>query len=52
MDKILDLIDSGVRQGASLKCGGKRWGSCGFYVEPTVFADVTDNMRIAEEEVE
>jgi len=51
MDRILELIASGVKQGASLKCGGKRWGSRGFYVEPTVFADVADDMRIAEEEI-
>ncbi|GBM27672.1 Retinal dehydrogenase 2 [Araneus ventricosus] len=49
--KILDLIDSGVKQGARLACGGKRKGQKGFFVEPTVFADVTDDMRIAREEI-
>ena len=35
----------------SLKCGGKQWGTEGYFVEPTVFADVTDDMRIAKEEI-
>ncbi|GFU00242.1 retinal dehydrogenase 2 [Nephila pilipes] len=49
--KILDLIESGKKQGARLACGGKRFGQKGFFVEPTVFADVTDDMRIAREEI-
>ncbi|GFR15957.1 retinal dehydrogenase 2 [Trichonephila clavata] len=49
--KILGLIDSGVKQGARLACGGKRFGQKGFFVEPTVFTDVTDDMRIAREEI-
>ena len=51
MNKILDLIKSGVEQGAKLGCGGKRKGDKGFYIESTVFYDVTDDMRIAKEEV-
>lgn len=50
-DKILGLIESGKKEGASLKCGGKPIGSKGYFIEPTVFADVSDNMRIAKEEV-
>lgn len=50
-DKILDLIDSGVKQGAKLECGGKRLGDKGFFVEPTVFTGVTEDMRIGCEEV-
>lgn len=50
-EKILDLIDSGKKQGAKLSCGGKRVGDKGFFIEPTVFSDVTDDMRIATEEV-
>lgn len=49
--KILDLIDSGRSEGAKLLAGGKRFGDKGYYIEPTVFADVKDNMRIAKEEV-
>jgi betaine-aldehyde dehydrogenase len=48
-------IDHGLRGGARLLHGGKRPAdprlSRGFFVEPTVFADVTDDMRIAREEI-
>ena len=51
-DKIMDLIESGKKQGAKLLCGGKKIpGPSDLYVEPTVFADVTDEMRIAKEEI-
>lgn len=52
LDKILSLIDSGKQQGAKLVAGGKRAeGLDGYFVEPTVFADVKDDMTIAKEEV-
>jgi len=51
LSKILDLIDSGVKEGAKLACGGKRVGEKGYFIAPTVFADVKDNMRIAKEEI-
>ena len=50
-NKILELVESGKKEGASVTCGGNKWGTEGFFVEPTVFADVTDGMRIAKEEV-
>ena len=50
-DKVLSYIDAGKREGASLLCGGGRWGDRGYFVEPTVFADVEDHMKIAEEEI-
>ncbi len=50
-EKVMSYIDAGKREGASLKCGGGRWGDRGYFVEPTVFADVQDNMKIAEEEI-
>uniref|UniRef100_UPI00358EB314 aldehyde dehydrogenase 1A1-like isoform X1 n=2 Tax=Myxine glutinosa TaxID=7769 RepID=UPI00358EB314 len=49
--RILELIKSGVREGARLECGGCTWGDQGYFVEPTVFSDVTDDMRIAREEI-
>ncbi|XP_032750391.1 aldehyde dehydrogenase, cytosolic 1-like [Rattus rattus] len=49
--KILDLIESGKKEGAKLECGGGRWGNKGFFVQPTVFSNVTDEMRIAKEEI-
>lgn len=51
MNKILSLIDSGKRDGAKCVAGGARHGDQGYFVQPTVFANVTDGMRIAQEEV-
>uniref|UniRef100_A0A1Y1M8E1 Aldehyde dehydrogenase domain-containing protein n=1 Tax=Photinus pyralis TaxID=7054 RepID=A0A1Y1M8E1_PHOPY len=51
MEKILSYVDIGVRDGAKLLTGGKRVGDKGYFVEPTVFSDVTDNHRLAREEV-
>eukprot|EP00795_Rhopilema_esculentum_P003080 gene3080-1366_t len=50
-DKILGLIQSGKEQGAKVQCGGERFGDKGYFVKPTVFSDVTDDMRIAKEEI-
>lgn len=51
MDRVLSYVEIGKKDGAKLLTGGKRHGSKGFFVEPTVFADVKDNMRIAKEEI-
>lgn len=51
MGKILNLIKSGKNEGAKLQIGGERYGDKGYFVQPTVFSDVTDNMKIAQEEV-
>lgn len=51
MNKILELIESGKKEGAKIGCGGARKGDKGFFIESTVFYDVTDDMRIAKEEV-
>lgn len=51
LQKILGLIESGIQEGASLKCGGGQMGGTGYFVQPTVFADVTDDMTIAREEI-
>jgi aldehyde dehydrogenase (NAD+) len=52
--KIQDLIQSGVDEGATLVAGGTGRPANvnrGYYVRPTVFGDVTPNMRIAREEI-
>lgn len=49
--KILKYIELGNKQGAKLEIGGKKVGNEGFFVEPTIFSNVTDNMAIAQEEV-
>jgi len=46
----MDLIDSGKKEGAKLCVGGERIGDRGYFIQPTVFADVSDGMRIAKEE--
>ncbi|CAH3020580.1 unnamed protein product, partial [Porites evermanni] len=50
-DKILELIESGKKEGAKLECGGGRHGDKGYFIQPTVFSDVKDDMRIAKEEI-
>jgi len=47
----MNYIKLGQKEGATLHTGGKRVGSKGWYVEPTVFSGVTDNMTIAKEEI-
>mmetsp|Transcript_12726 Transcript_12726/g.23094 ORF Transcript_12726/g.23094 Transcript_12726/m.23094 type:complete len:582 (+) Transcript_12726:107-1852(+) len=49
--KIMKYIEAGKREGARLCCGGSRGGTQGYYIEPTVFADVEDDMKIAREEI-
>lgn len=51
MHKILGYIDSGKKEGANLATGGHRVGDKGFFIEPTVFTDVQDDMKIAREEI-
>lgn len=51
MTKILGFIEAGKKEGAKLLTGGHRHGSKGFFVEPTIFSDVQDNMTIAKEEI-
>lgn len=48
---VMSYIESGRREGAKLCTGGGRVGSTGYFIQPTVFADVKDDMRIAKEEI-
>ena len=50
-EKVLDYCRYGKEDGATLQSGGIRVGDKGFFVRPTVFSDVKDDMRIAKEEV-
>ncbi|KAM3363951.1 benzaldehyde dehydrogenase, mitochondrial isoform X1 [Capsicum galapagoense] len=50
-EKILKYIKSGTESGATLESGGEKLGSKGFYVQPTVFSNVQDNMLIAKDEI-
>jgi len=55
LETDLKYIEIGRQEGARLVCGGTRLTGGeydkGYFVEPTVFADVTESMRIAQEEV-
>lgn len=51
LEKIMMLVETGKKQGAKLQFGGKRVGTEGYFFEPTVFSDVTDDMTIAKEEI-
>jgi len=48
---VMSFIESGKKEGASLQCGGERHGTQGYFVQPTVFSDVTDDMTIAKKEI-
>uniref|UniRef100_A0A7N8X8J0 Aldehyde dehydrogenase 1 family, member A2 n=1 Tax=Mastacembelus armatus TaxID=205130 RepID=A0A7N8X8J0_9TELE len=50
-NRVLEFIQIGISEGAKLECGGKALGLKGFYIEPTVFSNVRDDMRIAREEI-
>jgi aldehyde dehydrogenase (NAD+) len=50
-DRIMGYIESGKKDGAKMLTGGKRHGERGYFIEPTVFDGVTDEMKIAKEEI-
>lgn len=50
-NKVLSMIESGKVEGAKVEAGGSKVGDTGYFVYPTVFSNVTDNMKIAKEEV-
>jgi aldehyde dehydrogenase (NAD+) len=51
MKRVLNYIDIGRGEGASVVTGGARRGDAGYFVEPTVFAGVRHEMRISQEEI-
>ncbi|WP_170425882.1 betaine-aldehyde dehydrogenase [Ruegeria arenilitoris] len=51
LDIALSYVEKGKEEGARLVYGGNRIEADGFYMQPTVFADVTDDMSIAREEI-
>jgi phenylacetaldehyde dehydrogenase len=50
-DRVMEYIQSGIDEGATLVCGGKALEGKGFYVEPTLFTHTDQNLRIAREEI-
>ncbi len=51
MGIVQGFIAKGIAEGARLVAGGKRQGDLGYFLQPTVFADVTDDMTIATDEI-
>ena len=53
-DKIINLIESGIKEGATLAAGGPELPNGlnkGYFIKPTIFTNVTNEMRIAKEEI-
>jgi aldehyde dehydrogenase (NAD+) len=50
-DRIMGYINSGKQDGATVVTGGDRHGDEGYYIQPTVFSDVNENMKIVQEEI-
>ncbi|GAA6020301.1 hypothetical protein JCM10207_003218 [Rhodosporidiobolus poonsookiae] len=50
-ERVSEHIQAGKDEGATVHTGGSRVGTKGYFIEPTIFTDVTPNMRIAKEEI-
>jgi aldehyde dehydrogenase (NAD+) len=50
-DTVMSYIEKGKKEGARCVTGGTRLGEKGFFIKPTIFAEVTDDMAIAREEI-
>ncbi|KAF4221920.1 hypothetical protein CNMCM8980_006194 [Aspergillus fumigatiaffinis] len=50
-DRIMGYIDEGKKAGATVITGGARHGEKGYYIQPTIFADVREDMKIVKEEI-
>ncbi|RFU76091.1 aldehyde dehydrogenase [Trichoderma arundinaceum] len=50
-DRIMDYIRSGKEAGAKIEIGGGRHGTQGYFIQPTIFSNVTKDMRIMKEEI-
>ena len=51
LERVMSYIEMGKDEGATLLTGGRQIESAGYFVEPTVFTDVTNDMRIGREEI-
>lgn len=50
-DRVMNYIDAGKASKATLNTGGNRHGDTGYFIQPTVFSDCTDDMKIVREEI-
>ena len=51
IDKILSYVEIGLSEGARVVTGGERIGNKGYFVKPTIFADVAEDMQIVKDEI-
>lgn len=51
LDRVLGYVDIGSKEGAKVTVGGGRIGTKGFFMQPTVLENVTNSMRVAQEEI-
>jgi len=50
-DRVMGYIEHGKKEGATLHLGGQRHGTEGYFIQPTIFTDVTADMKISREEI-
>ncbi|KAK0651663.1 aldehyde dehydrogenase domain-containing protein [Cercophora newfieldiana] len=50
-DRIMGYIESGKEDGATIEVGGERHGDKGYFIQPTIFSNVTSEMKIMQEEI-
>jgi len=50
-DRIMEYIKQGKEGGATIETGGNRKGDKGYFIEPTIFSNVTEDMKIVQEEI-
>lgn len=47
----MGYLKSGKDEGATVHCGGERFGTEGFYIQPTIFTGTNPDMKIMREEI-
>lgn len=50
-DRVMSYIEHGKQEGATVECGGARHGTEGYFIQPTVFSNVDESMKIMQEEI-
>jgi len=50
-DRIMGYIAEGKKEGATIVTGGERHGDKGYFIQPTIFSNVTEDMKIMQEEI-
>ena len=50
-DRIMGYIEEGKKAGAKIETGGERHGTEGYFIQPTIFSNVSEDMKIMQEEI-